>query len=417
MSNMKQWVVGLTAIALLAVAGSVGAVEDEPKKDKKVEEGPAPKVEKDEAVVTPASWPCPPAYHAAPAYHHGCAPAPAMSYSYQCVTQYQTRARTVCEYVPVKSTIDAVEISYEEVKTPKTRKVTYLKEHREERPGKRVYYKAVTKKRTENVWVCRWVDDTVKQTTYECKPKAPREETYYTYECRPTQTKKTIQVESCEAVLTKQQRTACYTVNDIQAVTKLVPQLVQQPCPPDPCAPAQPPQVVCVPQTSYQCVPRTVLQSYSVDVVNYQRVTKPVDVVVHGFETVKKENKRMVTEYETVKVVKDVPVKVYKAVQEPRDVTYCDWEKVEEPIKETVISYKEETREEPYTEITYKEVRKPVKRECTTWQMQTRTICETVPVQVLVPVPTPCPTPAPAYYHHGHHGHHGGAVIPGPTCY
>jgi len=416
MSTMKQWVVGLTALSLLFGAGTVASVgaQDEEKsvekgKDKDVEEIKKPPMKEESGSGTGGSGYSIPSPSVVQYGSYPC-PAPVVSYNYRYVTQYQQRARTICEYVPVTTMVDAVEITCEEVKTPKTRRVIYCKEVRTPKTGKRCYYKPVTKTVPQKVCVYKWVDDVVQQTYYKCVPKKPREETHYTYECRPTQTKKTIEVDQCETYTVKEPRTCSYTYQDVQAVTKYYKQVIQSPCPPDPCAPAVPPQVVCVPYTAYQCVPKTVVHKYDVDVVKTRTVKKPVDVIICGYETVKKPYTVTIQEYENVKVVENVKVKVCKPVIETQNVTICEYEKVEEPYTYEEITYKEEPKDEPYTEITYKEVRKPVKRPCTTWQLQKRVICETVPVQVLVA--EPCySAPSPSCYSPP------AAVVPGPTCY
>src|SRR5262249_41537681 len=160
------WVMGVMTLALLIAATSVSALrgDDEKKDEKKVEEGPKPKVEKDDAVVTPTSWPCAPAYHAAPAYH-GWAPAPAAT-SYQYVTQYQSRARTVCEYVQVTTTVDVEEITCVPVKKKVDVEETTYEEKRTKKKGTRTVYKPVERTEKQKVGEYKMVTKSVDVT--EC---------------------------------------------------------------------------------------------------------------------------------------------------------------------------------------------------------------------------------------------------------
>jgi len=449
---MKQWVVGLTALALLCAAGSVGAMryQDEAKKDK-VEEGPKPKVEANDAVVTPASWPCPPAYNAAPAYHHGCAPAaPAVSYSYQYVTQYQARSRTVCEYVPVTTTVDVEEVTCVPVKKMVDVEETTWESKTLKKKGKRSVYKPVERKEKVKVGEYKWVTKDVEQQFCEVVPVQKKGVSKYTEmvavkrkdkveytECVPVDRKEVRHAEYCQAFTRKEERTACTTVNQAVPVTRFATQIVpapQSPCPPDPCAPMaapQQPQVVCVPYTTYECRPTTVMSKYQVDVVDYRMVKQPyevtireykpvkksVDVEVCEYKPVEKSQEYTYTEYTEKRYTKKVPVRTCELVWTDKEVTVCDYKAIEEDYdyEEVIVEPKTTKKKVEVTE--YKWDRKIVKRPSTSYQMRSRVICETVPVQVLVPVQNPCPSPAPAPMFHSAPSQGGGAVIPGPTCY
>jgi len=310
---MKQWVTGLTTLALVFAATSVGALrgDDDKKDEKKVEEGPKPKVEKDDAPVTPASWPCPPAYHHAPVYsapaYNGCAPAPAPAMSYQYVTQYQARARTVCEYVQVTTTVDVDVVECVPVKKMIDQKETTYVEKKTPRKGTRTECKLVERTEKQKVGEYKWVTKSVDVTECQVKPvvkkgsskvteyvQVKRKDKADVVECVPVDRKEVRHYEYCESFMRKETRPVCTTVNTTVPVTKYATTVVcppAPPCPPDPCAapmPAPGPQVVCVPYTSYECRPQTVVSAVPVDVPDVRRVRKPYEVNIREYKWVTK---------------------------------------------------------------------------------------------------------------------------------
>jgi hypothetical protein len=373
-------------------------------------------------------------------YPHCSAPC---QYTYQ--TQYQPVQRTICEVVPVTTTVDVTECYLQPVTTKQ--KETYYETVQRPMKGKQTVYRCVTEKQKQTYHevvhrpmkgkhtVYRCVPEKQEQTYYECVPVTRKVEYSY-YECVPV-TKTVKQTYTVHIpVVTKENRQAVYTVCEVVPVTQTRQVICYTPQAVATCAPScsggwcgaatscvqYVPTVQNVSCTTYQTVAKQVVQNYTVDVCTYKTENRTQDVTYVENTMQLKKGTADVVSYEHQPRKQMVEVQVMRPVEEEYTYYVCDTVaktqvvdvQVMKPVEEEYTYYVCDTVaktqdvdvqvmkpfEEEYTYYvcdtvaktrdvdvtTYVTKTRTVKQQVTSYQTVTRNVTQYVPVTVCVPV-------------------------------
>jgi hypothetical protein len=347
-------------------------------------------------------------------YPHCSAPC---QYTYQ--TQYQPVQRTICQVVPVTTTVDVTEC-YLQPETSK-QKVTYYETVQRPVKGKQTVYRCVPEKQKVTYYetvqrpvkgkqtVYRCVPEKQEQTYYVCVPQTKKVEYSY-YECVPvTRTVKQNYTVSIPEVR-KENRQAVYTVCEVVPVTHTRQVVCYTPQAVATCAPAccggwcgaaascvqYVPSVQNVSCTSYQTVARQVVQNYTVDVCTYRTENRSQDVTYVENTTQLKKGMMDVVTYEQQARKQTVEVQVMKPFEEEYTYYVCDTVaksrdvevQVMKPFEEEYTYYVCDTvaKSRDVDVTTYVTKTRTVKQQVTSYQTVTRCVTEYVPVTVCVPV-------------------------------
>jgi len=301
----------------------------------------------------------------------GCSTGP--SVSYPTVTEYVTVTRQVSESVPETKNQEFTEYETKEVRTPKKETQKWVEMVQKTKKEKVTTQELVTEKVKQKYQVTVPATKTVEQSYQVATPKhTTTKQTATRYVPQTKAVTQTVPVTTYEKIPVY----GCQMVSVPSGGCGSGSQGCGQPC----GAPSGGYTTVSVPTVGYQCVPRTSMQTYTANVTEMvpQQYTYDVTTVSYEYKTEKR----------------NVQVQTWETREQEQEVTVANYKPVTREVTVTYYAPEEKSKEVEVTVITYQTTPRKVTRPVTTYNVQTRTVTETVPVTRCVPVYT---APAASY--------------------